>query len=166
MKLPLPLCAVHTGMITISDIRALIITIGVLINDIGLIMWIEHLFHHGVRTKTMKIVLAPIKRFDGKHLRKLFLMEAFYYLNPLHMAWNTCTQYGAPNAESRKTMPLVFSGGHGLHMIESCPACSSVPHHSQYLGQVRVGRVVLRVSCVSQAASYTGNTLHGKRNTL
>jgi hypothetical protein len=74
--------------------------------------------------------LCPDKNFHSKHLRNLFLIEVFYYLNPLHTAWKTCTQYWTPNLESRNTIPCFFatwgttkisgfSGCHGLPIFES-----------------------------------------------
>lgn len=117
--------------------------------------------------------LCPDINFHSKHLRNLFLIEVFYYLNPLHTAWKTCTQYWTPNLESRNTIPCFiatwgttqfsgFLGCHGLPILKRySPPVNGfrqwVSHHSQYLGQVRVGRMVLRVSCESQAACYKGN---------
>ena len=113
--------------------------------------------------------LCPDKNFHSKHLRNLFLIEVFYYLNSLHTAWKTCTQYWTPNLESRNTIPCFlatwgttkisdFSGCHGLPIFEKLfPAYQSVSHHSQNLGQVRVG--THGVACFLRIA---GGLLHRK----
>ena len=113
--------------------------------------------------------LCPDINFHSKHLRNLFLIEVFYYLNPLHTTWKTCSQYWTPTLNQETLYPVFCHMGHyknlwlfGLpwaaYFWKLFHAYQSVSHHSQYSGRVRVGRMVLRVSCKSQAACYKGKT--------
>ena len=58
--------------------------------------------------------LCPDKNFHSKHLRNLFLIEVFYYLNHLHTTWKTCTQYWTPTLNQETLYPALLPHG-ALH---------------------------------------------------
>jgi hypothetical protein len=55
--------------------------------------------------------LCPDKNFHSKHLRNLFLIEVFYYLNPLHTTWKTCSQYWTPTLNQETLYPVFLPHG-------------------------------------------------------
>ena len=55
--------------------------------------------------------LCPDINFHSKHLRNLFLIEVFYYLNPLHTTWKTCSQYWTPTLNQETLYPVFWPHG-------------------------------------------------------
>ena len=122
--------------------------------------------------------LCPDINFHSKHLRNLFLIEVFYYLNSLHTAWKTCTQYWTPNLESRNTIPCFlatwgttkisdFSGCHGLPIFESYspPINRFRTIHKTWDRSVSDAWCCMFLANRRRLVTQETHNCHGKRNT-